>query len=110
MSNRISGWCRYIRRRAREEFGRTPIESGQDISAIKAELDVVKRQGIVYSLYSRGSKSVMVCATCTSAVTICLQVTLLCSNDIAGFAQINLAIFGSNIIIPCFMEQQSRIS
>ncbi|KAI8108395.1 hypothetical protein M9434_006421 [Picochlorum sp. BPE23] len=49
----------YIRRRAREEFRRSPKESGEDITAIKADLDVVKRQGIVYSLYSRGSKSVM---------------------------------------------------
>ncbi len=68
-------WCRYIRRRAREEFRRTPKESGEDMKAIKTDLEVVKRQGVVYSLYSRGPKSVMVCAIWTSSVTICLHVT-----------------------------------
>lgn len=52
----------YIRRRAREEFGHP--SSQMDLASVKNQLDLVKRQGIVYSLYSRTSKSVMVCCYC----------------------------------------------
>jgi hypothetical protein len=52
--------CRYIKRRAREEFRKSPSQP-VDLGSIQSQLDLVKRQGIVYSLYSRTAKSVMVC-------------------------------------------------
>lgn len=49
----------YVRRRAREEFSKEG--TGKSLAAIREELDVVRRQGAVYSLYNRGPvvKSVM---------------------------------------------------
>lgn len=52
--------CRYIKRRAREEFRKSPSQP-VDLGSVQSQLDLVKRQGIVYSLYSRTAKSVMVC-------------------------------------------------
>ena len=50
----------YIRRRAREEFSKRGGE-GKALEAIREDLEVVRRQGLVYSLYNRGPvvKSVM---------------------------------------------------
>lgn len=51
----------YIRRRAREEFKKDSSSvSHVDMASVRSQLDLVKRQGVVYSLYSRSSKSVMV--------------------------------------------------
>ena len=53
----------YIRRRAREEFSKQGSSGpdGKSVEAIREELDVVRRQGVVYGLYNRGPvvKSVM---------------------------------------------------
>lgn len=49
----------YVRRRAREEFSKEG--TGKSLAAIREELEVVRRQGVVYGLYNRGPvvKSVM---------------------------------------------------
>ncbi len=49
----------YVRRRAREDFSKEG--SGKSLAAIREELEVVRRQGVVYGLYNRGPvvKSVM---------------------------------------------------
>ena len=49
-----------MKRRAREDFSKQGA-SNKSLEAIREELDVVKRQGVVYGLYNRGPvvKSVM---------------------------------------------------
>ena len=56
---------RYVRRRAREGFrahvGETDAQIVSElVQGAKAELEVVKRQSMVYSLYARRQKSIMV--------------------------------------------------
>ena len=48
-----------MRRRAREDFSKEG--TGKSLAAIREELEVVRRQGVVYGLYNRGPvvKSVM---------------------------------------------------
>lgn len=50
----------YVRRRAREEFSKQGA-GNKSLEAIREDLDVVKRQSVVYGLYNRGPvvKSVM---------------------------------------------------
>lgn len=57
--------CRYVQRRAREGF--VDARSVTDTAALeqlwqraRQELEVVRRQSVVYSLYARKHKSVMV--------------------------------------------------
>lgn len=52
--------CRYIRRKSREEFKDTASKSAKDLESIQSDLEVVKRQAVVYSLYARREiKSIM---------------------------------------------------
>jgi hypothetical protein len=67
--------CRYIKRRAKEGFAES--QSITDAAALeqlwqraKEELEVVKRQAVVYGLYARKHKSVMVGGT-PSALALC---------------------------------------
>jgi hypothetical protein len=54
--------CRYIRRRAKEAFSATPEASKAEelMQTARKEYEVVKRQAIVFSLYARKQKNVMV--------------------------------------------------
>lgn len=57
---------RYVKRKAREGFrahqGETDAQTiSQLVQDAKAELEVVKRQSVVYGLYARKQKSIMVC-------------------------------------------------
>lgn len=54
--------CRYIKRRAREAFSSTPEPSkaAELMAVAKQEMEVVKRQAVVFNLYARKHKNVMV--------------------------------------------------
>jgi len=54
--------CRYIRRRAKEAFSATPEASKAEelMQAARREYEVVKRQAVVFNLYARRQKNVMV--------------------------------------------------
>lgn len=58
--------CRYIKRRTREYFRKEIPEDSiaERLNFAKEQLDVVKRQSIVYGLYSRrGLRNIMVSIT-----------------------------------------------
>lgn len=70
-----------MQRKAREGFRKAPEDGRVDIAGIKEELEIVKRQAIVYSLYARKEKSVMVrfiqeCASLCVCVCFCNCVPL----------------------------------
>jgi hypothetical protein len=51
---------RYIRRKSKEEFRETASKATKDLESIQSDLEVVKRQAVVYSLYARREiKSIM---------------------------------------------------
>eukprot|EP00890_Picochlorum_soloecismus_P000083 jgi/Picsp_1/1075/NSC_04558-R1_pinus taeda anonymous locus 0_14360_01 genomic sequence len=59
----------YIRRKSKEEFRDTVSNSGKDLESIQSDLEVVKRQAVVYSLYARKEKSIMDMSNTTSTPT-----------------------------------------
>ncbi len=53
--------CRYVKRKTREDF-RANGEVTQDLwSKAQQQLELVKRQAVVYSMYARDIPNVMVC-------------------------------------------------
>ncbi len=62
----LLAWFRYVRRKAKEGFrahkGETDAQKLSELlQDAKQELEVVKRQSLVYSMYARRQKSIMVC-------------------------------------------------
>ena len=64
-SRGLSWHGRYVKRRTKEEFRTHQHEADVQavesfLTAAKAELEVVKRQALVYQMYARKHKSIMV--------------------------------------------------
>jgi hypothetical protein len=60
---------RYVKRKAREEFRahmdeRDPVALSNLLSKARSDLKVVERQSVVYSMYGRKQRSIMVSFQC----------------------------------------------
>ena len=55
-------FCRYVLRRTKQDFRahREDVDASGFINEAKDALEVVKRQAVVYSMYARKHKSIMV--------------------------------------------------
>ena len=78
-------FCRYIKRRAREAFSTTPEASqvGELMDRARREMDVVKRQSVVFNLYAQKHKNVMVSGNvycCMHAYTVYSSIVLMRRN------------------------------
>lgn len=62
MSLMASNTCRYVLRRTKQDFRahRGDTDASNFIGEAKDALELVKRQAVVYSMYARKHKSIMV--------------------------------------------------
>ena len=84
MAHHMHSHHRYILRRCKEEFRSTP--SADPISSYvhgKQQLDVVRRQSLVYGLYGRKIKNVLVRAFRRSRVLMTVQLAVCMASVVA---------------------------